>query len=38
MELSEIKKLDRRNVDMESGLIEAFAASSKTRSRRLVAI
>ena len=38
LRVAEIKKLDWRNVDLESGLIEVSAASSKTRSRRLVPI
>lgn len=38
LRVAEINKLDWRNVDLESGLIEVSAANSKTRSRRLVPI
>jgi len=36
--VAEIKKLDWRDVDFESGFIHVAAATSKTRSRRLVPI
>jgi integrase len=35
---AEVKRLDWRNVDLESGYIEVTAGNSKTRSRRLVPI
>jgi integrase len=38
LRVAEIKKLDWRNVDFESGHIEVTASNSKTRSRRLVPI
>ncbi len=38
LRVAEIKKLDWRNVDLGGGFIEVSAATSKTRSRRLVPI
>jgi integrase len=38
LRVAEIKKLDWRNVDLAGGFIEVSAATSKTRSRRLVPI
>lgn len=38
LRVTEIKKLDWRDVDLESGFIHISAANSKTRSRRLVPV